>query len=249
MQIHNTLSPARRAGAIDALELVVTNLPKCRAGSGSSEDQLLFVLENREAGIETLRLRLRKDEMRVFIAVRRGARVHTTSFAEHLCGPPSTRPWTLGQAVPRLSEWRRYLNDVSSDDAVHALEAKRSTIIKAAVGAATMLDDRWKTIDVLPAFDTKPPAVLLRGLSGRKSFFPASGAEDGPFGTMSDELVRELSILSEYLCVTAWKNTSNSGVEIEFGPLPSIAIINDLSTMDLLRAIRHAEVLGFRMLP
>lgn len=249
MQIHNALTPAQRARASHALDWIVTNLPECRSVPEPPEGQLVFTLERSGGGVETLRVRLRDDEMRLYVVLRVGAKALRTSFVEHLRKGHPANPTTMAQAVQRLSEWRRYVEDVPSDEALRDIEEKRSIAVEAAVGAATMLDSRWKTLRISPASDLKPPLIFLGDPSGRTSIFRTIDAQDGSSGTMSDELAGALSIMPEHLFVTASKPISNPGIEIEFGPFPSIRVLNDLSPMDMMHTIRHAASLGFTLSP
>lgn len=187
--------------------------------------------------------------MRVFVVVRRDGRPRRTTFVAHL---PEDRPAgmaTMAEAVARLSDWRRYVEAVPSDYASLAMSERRSVVARAAVGAASRLDERWRTLWVSPAFDAKPPLILLGNPSGGTSAFRARDSDDGSFGTMSDELVQELSIMSDHMFVTTSKPIWNPGFQVDFGPLPSIRIVNDLSPMELLRAMLHAERLGLKMCP
>lgn len=249
MQIHNVLSPAQRTKAVDTLEAVAMHLPQCRPSTHSSEDELVFSSEDCEDGVKALHLMLRNHEMRVFVAIRRDGRVQRSCFVECLREDHPANPSTMIQAGSRLSEWRRYIHHNPTDDELRDVEEKRSIAVKAAVGAVSMWDERWKTLWIHPAFDTKPPLILLGEASGRTSAFRASGIEGETSGRMSDELVRDLSIMADRMFVTATKSISNPGIHIEFGPLPGIRVINDLSSMDLLSSMRRAETLGLRMLP
>lgn len=249
MQIHNLLSLTHRVRAVEALEAVAANLLKCRPSAGHSDDELIFALESREDDVESLRLELRTHELRVFVAVTRGGRLQRTSFVEHLYEEHPANPRTIAQAVSRLSEWRRYVDDVPTEDALRTIEEKRSAAVDAAVGAISMRDERWRTLWIHPAFDTKPPLILLTEQSGRTSAVRVSGAEGRSSGTMSEELVRELSSMSDRMFVTAYRPISNPGIHVEFGPLPGIRSVNDLSSMDLLNSMRRAEALGLRILP
>lgn len=248
MQIHNVLSPAQRTKAVDTLEAVAKHLAQCRPSAHSSEDELLFTSENSEDGVKTLHLRLGNREMRVFVAVRRDGRVQRSSFVECLREDHPANPSTMIQAIARLSEWRRYIHQ-PTDDELRDVEEKLSIAVKAAVGAVSMWDERWKTLWIHPAFDTKPPLILLSEPSGRTSAFRTYGIEGETSGRMSDELVRDLSIIADRMFVTATKAISNPGIQIEFGPLPGVRVINDFSSMDLLNSMRRAETLGLRMLP
>ncbi len=249
MQIHNDLTPVERARTTDALDAVAANLAKCRPSPYPSEDKRLFILENGGGDVKTLRVWLRNHEMRVFVVVRRDGRTRRTTFVEHFRRDGPAGITTITDAVLRLSDWRGYVNAVPSDDASLAMSERRSVMAAAAVGAASRLDERWRTLWVSPAFDAKPPLILLSDPSGGTTAFRARGSDDGSFGTMSDELVRELSIMSEHMFVTTSKPISNSGFQVDFGPLSSIRITNDLSPMDLLHAMLHAEKLGLKMLP
>lgn len=247
MQIHNTLSAAQRARTTDALEGVLANLSKCRPSSERSGDGSLFTLDGDQTGVQTLTLHLRSDEIRAFIALRRSGRLHRTSFVERLSEDDPASALTLAQAVPRLSKWRRYLDDDPSAVARSVMEERRSAVVKAVIGAATRLDERWTTLGIYPAFSTKPSHVFMRGPSETTSVFSSDAAKG--LGTMSDELVRELSVMSDHVFVTASKPSSNPGLQVEFGPLPGISTKNALSPMDMLHAMRHAETSGLSLHP
>lgn len=249
MQIHNVLSAAQRARASDALDAIVTNLQECRPVAKPPAGQRLFALENGQGGVETLRVRLGNGQMRVHVAIRVGSRALRASFVEHLREGRSADPTTMAQAGRRLSEWRRYVEDVTSDDELRDFRKKRSLVVEAAVGAATMLDPRWQTLRIAPAFDLKPPFMFLGAPSVRKSIFSASDAGGGSLGTMSDGLVHALSVMSDLLFVTTSKPTSNPGIQIEFGPLNGIELVNDLSPLDIMHAMRHAGSLGLTLNP
>ena len=247
MQIHNDLTPVQRARTAETLDAVAANLAKCRPSPYPSEDEHLFTLENGGGDVETLRVWLRSHEMRVFVVVRRDGRPRRTTFVEHLRRDEPAGITTIADAVLRLSDWRRYV--VPSYEASLAMSDRRSVVTMAAVGAASRLDERWRTLWVSPAFGAKPPLILLGDPSGGTSAFRARDLDDGSFGTMSDELVQELSIMSDHMFVTTSKPISNPGFQVDFGPLPSIRIVNGLSPMDLLRAMLHAERLGLKMCP
>jgi len=249
MQIHNDLTPVQRARTTDALDAVAANLAKCTPSPYPSGDEHLFTLENGGGDVETLRVWLRNHEMRVFVVVRRDGRPRRTTFVEHLREDRPAGMATVAEAVARLSDWRRYVDAIPSEEASLAMSERRSVVATAAVGAASRLDEHWRTLWVSPAFDAKPPLILLGDPSGETSAFRARDSDDGSFGTMSDELVRELSIMSDHMFVTTSKPISNPGFQVDFGPLPSIRIVNDLSPMDLLHAMLNAEKLGLRMLP
>ena len=249
MHIHNLLAGAHRARAVDALEAVATHLPKCQPSESHFDDELLFDLESAETGLESLRLRMTNRELRIFVAVSHGGRLQRTSFVEHLCKDDPTNPRTMAQVVSRLSDWRRYVDDVPTDDALRAIEEKRSIAIQAAIGAISMRDERWKTLWIHPGFDTKPPVILLGERSGRISVVRVSGAKGESSGRMSDELVRELSSMSDRMFVTTSRPISNPGIQVEFGPPPEIRVVNDLSPMDMLNSMRRAEALGLQVLP
>ncbi len=249
MQIHNLLTRTHRARAVDALEAVTAYLPKCRSSTSHFDDELLFDLESAETGVESLRLRMTNRELSIFVAVSRGGRLQRTSFVEHLCADRPVNPRTMAQAVSRLSDWRRYVDDVPTDGALRAIEEMRSIAIQAAVGAISMRDERWKTLWIHPAFDTKPPVILLGDRFGRASAVRVSGAEGESSGRMSDELVRELSSMSDRMFVTTSRPISNPGIQVEFGPSLQIRVVNDLSPMDLLNSMHRAEALGLQVLP
>lgn len=162
MQIHNALTPAQRARAGDVLDWIVTNLPECRSVTEPPEGQLVFTLERGGECVESLHVRLRDGEMRLYVVMRLGAKVLRTSFVEHLRKGHPANPTTMAQAVQRLSEWRRHVEDVPSDEALRDIEEKRSIAVEAAVGAAAMLDSRWKTLRISPASDLKPPPHVPR---------------------------------------------------------------------------------------
>ncbi len=249
MKIHSLLTRTHRDRAIDALGAVEAYLPKCRPSASHFDDELLFDLQSAEAGVESLRLRMMNHELRIFVAVIRGGRLQRTSFVEHLCEDQPANPRTMAQVVSRLSHWRRYVDDVPTVDALRAIEEKRSIAIQAAIGAVSMRDERWKTLWIHPAFETKPPVILLGERSGRISAVRVSGAEGESSGRMSDELVRELSSMSDSMFVTTSRPISTPGIQVEFGPSPEIRVVNDLSSMDLLNSMRRAETLGLRVLP
>lgn len=249
MKIHNLLDRTHRTRAFEALEAVVAYLPKCRPSANDPDDGLIFALESPKTDVECLRLQLRKTELRVFVAVTRGGRLQRTSFVEHLCEGHPTSPRTMARAMSRLCEWRRYVDDVPTDDVVTEMEQKQSTAVQVAVGAVSIRDDRWKALWIHPAFDTRPPRIIVGEQSGRTSAVRVSGAKEASCGTMSDELVHALSSMSDRMFVSSSKHISNPGIQFEFGPLPGIRVVNDLSSIDLLNSMRHAETDGLKILP
>ena len=194
-------------------------------------------------------MQLGKRELRVFIAVKGAGRVHRASFVEHLCEGDPVSPRTTAQAMSRLCDWRRYVVNVPTDDALREMEERRSVAVQGAVGAMSMRDERWKALWIHPAFDTRPPRIIVGEQSGRTTAVRISGSEGASSGTMSDELVRALSSMSDRMFVSPSKPISNPGVQFQFGPLPGIRVVNDLSSIDLLNSVRHAETNGLRILP
>lgn len=124
MQIHNDLTPVQRASIADALDAVAANLAKCTPSPYPSQDQRFFILENAGGDVETLRVWLRSHEMRVFVVVRRDGRPRRTTFVEHLRRDEPASITTIADAVLRLSDWRRYVDAVPSDDASLAMSER-----------------------------------------------------------------------------------------------------------------------------
>lgn len=151
--------------------------------------------------------------------------------------------------MSRLFDWGRYVADVPTDDALREMEEMRSVAVRGAVSAMSVRDERWKTLWIHPAFDTRPPRIIVGEQSGRTSAVRVSGAKGASCGTMSDELVRVLSSMSDCMIVSPSKPISNPGIQFEFGPLPGIRVVNDLSSIDLLDSMRHAETNGLKILP